>query len=281
MVLDIPQQSTQWELLERIATHTKSRLVFRDQKIAFVKGPAKSSASLDGAFRIAPKSVIARMDAITGETDYTLAVDVQWEPRFPVFRIDAQPRLAQLLDDRGSKLEFKPASIKSAVSGYGYTSEIRVQGLDRQSRSIASFIGEFTVTASPRMLAFEFADLTKLPATTTIDGVKATLSKIVKRESVWELQFTVEYPNEPPVFESFESWTDRNTVRLIAAEGRQISEPDNQDLIMARKSFRAAYRYAFKVANLTNTVGWKVIYTAPAPLVEFPVKFQLKDIPLP
>lgn len=131
------------------------------------------------------------------------------------------------------------------------------------------------------MLAFEFADLAKLPVTKEIDGVKATLAKVLKREEVWELQLNVEYAADPPSFESFESWTNRNAIRLIAPNGRAVTDPENQDVSSSGRTVKAAYRYSFKTADLTNRTGWKIVYETPAPLVEFLVSFQLKDIPLP
>ena len=36
-----------------------------------------------------------------------------------------------------------------------------------------------------------------------------------------------------------------------------------------------------KGPNVANPKGWQLVYETPAPLVEFPVRFELKDIPLP
>jgi hypothetical protein len=278
-----PADTTFWKTLDALADQTGTRLVVNgaNRSIAFAKGPAKTDASRDGAFRIAVQGVTAKLDAATGETTYSLGLDVHWEPRFPVFRIDAQPRVSRAVDDRGTALTVKTASVKGAVAGYSHLAEVRIDGLARAVKSIDAFDGEFTVTASPKMHAFEFADLTKLPATVEIDGVKATLQPVKKRDEVWELSLVVVYPADPPAFESFESWTNRNALRLVAPNGRAVAEPENQDAGANGRTVRAAYRYTFKTADLTDRKGWKVVYEAPAPLVEFPLKFRLKDIPLP
>lgn len=272
-----------WDVLESLAAKTGTRLSVNgaSQSITFAKGESKTAASLDGAFRIVSNGVTARADSTTGDSIYTLALDVQWEPRFPVFRIDAQPRVSKSKDNLGNALTVKMTSVKSGVIGYSHESDIRVEGLTRAATTIASIAGEFTVTAAPKMLAFEFADLAKLPVTMEIDGVKATLLKVIKRDEVWELQLTVEYAADPPSFESFESWTNRNAIRLIAPNGRAVTETENQDVSSSGRTVKAAYRYSFKSADLSNRAGWKVVYETPAPLVEFPVRFQLKDIPLP
>ena len=274
---------TLWQALEAYAAKSGSRLSVNGETgtITFAKGKSRTAASLDGAFRIAASGITARADSVTGETTYALGLDVQWEPRFPVFRIDAQPRVSKAQDNLGNALTVKSASVKSGVAGYSHAADFRVEGLTRAAVKIASIAGEFTVTAAPKMLAFEFADLAKLPVTKEIDGVKATLAKVLKRDEVWELQLNVVYPADPPGFESFESWTNRNALRLIAPNGRAVTETDNQDVVSSGRTVRAAYRYSFKSADLTNRAGWKVVYESPASLVEFPVQFQLKDIPLP
>ncbi|MBL8864299.1 MAG: hypothetical protein JNK93_01925 [Planctomycetia bacterium] len=278
-----PAAATFWSSLESLADQTGTRLIVNgaNRSISFAKGPAKTAASLDDAFRVAVQGVSAKLDGATGEVSYSLALDVHWEPRFPVFRIDAQPRVSRAVDDRGTALTVKTASVKGAVAGYSHVADVRIDGLARPAKSIAAFDGEFTVTASPKMLAFEFADLTKLPATVELDGVKATLQPVKKRDEVWELSLVIAYPADPPAFESFESWTNRNALRLLAPNGRVVAEPENQDAGAVGRTVRAAYRYAFKAADLSNREGWKVVYEAPAPLVEFPVKFRLKEIPLP
>jgi hypothetical protein len=275
--------ATYWEALETLAAATGARVVPNPgaRSATFAKGPARTAASLDGAFRIAAQSITAKADAVSGDTFYSLVLDVHWEPRFPVFRIDAAPRIIRAADDRGTALTVKTAAVKSAVSGYAHAADIRIDGLTRSAKTIAAISGEFTVTASPKMLAFEFADLTKLPATVELDGVKATLQPVRKRAEVWELSLVLEYPADPPLFESFESWTNRNALRLVAPNGRAIADSENQDVTTSGRTVRAAYRYTFKVADLGDRAGWKVVYEAPAPLVEFPVKFQLKDIALP
>ena len=175
---------TFWEALEAYAAKSGSRLSVNGANgtITFAKGKSRTAASLDGAFRIAANGVTARADAATGETAYTLGLDVQWEPRFPVFRIDAQPRIANAKDNLGNVLTVKSASVKSGVAGYSHAADVRVEGLTRAATKIASIAGEFTVTAAPKMLAFEFLDLAKLPVTKEIDGVKATLAKVLKRD---------------------------------------------------------------------------------------------------
>lgn len=271
-----------WEVLEAVAAKTNTRLAVSGGKpITFDAGRATTAASLDGPFRVAEKGVTAKIDAATGRTSYVLELDVHWEPRFPVFRIDAQPRVTGAADDLGNRLTVRETSVKSAVAGFSHVAEVRVEGLTRKATAIAQITGEFSVTASPAMLAFEFDDLTALPATKEKDGVKATLTKVVKREDVWELQVAYEYRTPPPHFESFESWTNRNTFQLVTPKKTAAAEVANYDIVTNDRHVAAAYRFNARAVDLTNRAGWAVRCETPAPLIEFPVKFTLRNVKLP
>lgn len=271
-----------WDLLDGVAAATDTHLAIDTAgKIAFAAGRSATAASLDGPFRVSNKGVVAKIDGTSGQAGYVVGLDVHWEPRFPVFRMDAQPRITSAKDDLGNTLAVRETSVKSAVAGYSHAAEIRVDGLTRKAASIAELAGEFTVTASPKMLAFAFDDLTALPVANTVDGVKATLTKLVKRDEVWELQLTIAYPASPPAFESFETWTNRNAFRLVPPQKVAAIEATNYDIASNDRTITAAYRFAHATADLANRKGWGVVCETPAPLVEFPVRFRLKDLKLP
>ncbi|WP_149113542.1 hypothetical protein [Limnoglobus roseus] len=272
-----------WELLESVAATTNTHLAINgaSKSIAFAAGRSATAASLEGPFRISNKSITAKIDGVTGQSGYVVALDVHWEPRFPVFRMDAQPRITSAKDDLGNALRVRETSVKTAITGYSHTAEVRVEGLTRKAGAVAALAGEFTVTASPKMLAFAFDDLSTLPVTKQLDGVKATITKVLKREEVWEIQLTVEYPNPPPAFESFESWTNHNTFQLVPPNKRAGVVIVNSDITSNDRVITAAYRFSQKAVDLANRKGWSIVCESPAPLVEFSLPFRLKDLKLP
>src|SRR5207248_413072 len=157
-------------------------------------------------------------------------------------------------------------------------------GLTRKSARIASVAGSFTVTASPKMLTVRFDDLAALPAERRQEGVTVKLARFAREEDRWEAEFELTYPPGQPEFESFESWASGNTLKLVAPGTGRVFAPDNFDLIEGSRQVRATYRFRTadgKGPNVANLKGWQLVYETPAPLVEFPVRFELKDIPLP
>jgi hypothetical protein len=276
-----------WEVLDELAAATNTRAVVGQQGREIGLGPPtgmRPIVSSDGPFRIVAKTMAARTDLDSGRTSYDLVLDIHWEPRFPVFRIDSQPRITAGQDDLGQALSSTAVSVKSQVTGFSHTTAVRLEGLTRRSGSIAVLAGAFQVTASPRMLSVRFDNLAATPVERRVEGVTVRLVRFARVDDRWEAEFDLTYPPGQPEFESFETWATGNTLRLVAPGAGRVFTPDNFDLIESSQRVRATYRFQIgerKGLTITDIQGWQLIYDTPAPLVEFPVRFELKDIPLP
>ena len=109
--------------------------------------------------------------------------------------------------------------------------------------------------------------------------MSAVLRRFEKVGDLWEAELELTYPPAGPEFESFESWVTQNRARLSAPDRSRVFEPVNEDVPEAGRRVVAVYR--FKGVEPGSRKGWSLVYETPAPLVEFPVRFDLKDIPLP
>jgi hypothetical protein len=134
------------------------------------------------------------------------------------------------------------------------------------------------------MLSVRFDNLAATPVERRVEGVTVRLVRFARVDDRWEAEFDLTYPPGQPEFESFETWATGNTLRLVAPGAGRVFTPDNFDLIESSQRVRATYRFQIgerKGLTITDIQGWQLIYDTPAPLVEFPVRFELKDIPLP
>ncbi len=277
-----------WEALDQVAAKTGTRVAAgkhgREVILAKRTGPA-APAGVDGPFRVAVRQVQPRTDFETGQTFTEVTLDVRWEPRFPVFRIDSEPTISALADDKGSKLDAVTSRAKTPPTGFLYTTTVRVEGVPRSATKLTRLAGSFTVTASERMLPFVFDDLTRLPASPPPqEGVTATLKRFEKVDNRWEAEVELVYPPGQPVFESFESWVTENRARLVAPNKARTFETADFEVPEQGRRVVAVYRFAENPAKGLmpgDRKGWSLVYETPAPLVEFPVRFELKDIPLP
>ncbi|HUR53484.1 MAG TPA: hypothetical protein VMZ71_05110 [Gemmataceae bacterium] len=275
-----------WTALEKAAAATGQRITLRESGRRVVLEPRGASlevSSVSGPFRTVARLVTARLNLETGQTAYDVHIDAHWEPRFPVFRVDAVPTITRATDDRNAKLTTTTTKGRSAPTGATHALPVRLGGLTRESRKIAVLAGHYSVIAADRMLAFSFDTLTaKLPVTPPAqDGVTAILKRIEKDEKTWEVEIELKYPPGGPEFESFEAdaWLSENTLRLVSPDKSKTFRPDDYEA----RGHTLIYRFKEDAAKgLTNPAakGWSIVYETPAPLKEFQVPFELKDIPL-
>jgi hypothetical protein len=293
-----------WDALEAVADRTGHRIALHEngRKVALEpRGKCKEVSAVSGPFRVVARQSGAKYNLELGQTVYEVQLDAHWEPRFPVFRIDVQPNVTKATDDRGTTLTAPAVKSRAhpGAGGFVHPMAVRLVGLTRDSRRVAVLAGDFGVTAAPEMLPFQFADLSakgaagKLPpaaAGRVKDKVTATLKRFAldKDTNTWEAEVEVTYPADQPRFESFESewWLAENQLRLLAPDNKTSHLPDGYeyDIRDGGRRVVAVYRYkAEGLRDLTNAAakGWSLVYETPAPLVEFRVPFELKDIPLP
>src|SRR5205823_12532400 len=103
-------------------------------------------------------------------------------------------------------------------------------------------------------------------------------------EKTWEFELELTYPPGIPQFESFESWTIANRIRLVSPDGAKSFATDDYEIQTVGPRMLAAYRFKEDAAKgLVNPAakGWSLVYDASSPPIEFTVPFELKDIPLP
>lgn len=270
-----------WTAIEQLAAKTGTRisLSHQGQEIALVKqtGPPPPS-SVDGPFRVVVQQVQARTDFEAGKTFTEVTLAVHWEPRFPVFRIDSEPTITAVEDDKGSRLTPVTVKARTQPGGFLYTTAVRIEGVPRGAKKLTRLAGTFTVTASERMLPFAF-ELGGKPSAQQQEGVTATLRRFGKVDDRWEAELALTYPPGRPEFESFESWVTHNRARLVGPDKAKVLEPTSSDIPEQGRRVVAVYRFPGNA--MASPKGWTLTYEAPAPPVEFPVRFELKDIPLP
>jgi hypothetical protein len=290
-----------WDALEAVADRTGHRIALSEngRRIALdPRGKCKEVSAVAGPFRVVARQVWARYNLELGQTAYEVQLDAHWEPRFPVFRIDSVPAITKAADDKGTPLTTSPIKASAHPSGFIHTMPVRLGGLTRESRKVAVLAGDFAVTAAPEMLAFRFPDLTaKLPAVGELPGdaagrVKGRVAASLRRfdfdadTRTWEAELELNYPPDHPAFESFEAdwWLSENRLRLVAPGGARSFDVESYETPTVGRKVVAVYRFKEDPAKgLANpkAKGWSLVYETPAPLVEFRVPFELRDIPLP
>lgn len=275
-----------WTALETAAHAADARILVEDhgRKIVLApRGESREVACVSGPFRVCVRSVTGRLLLDAGAAIHTVQLDVHWEPRYPVYRIDSNPRLRAAKYDKSSDLIADSGVTRHHPTGAATEMTIRLAGLPRRALKIDVLAGEFRATMAEKMLTFSFDDLT---GPTMIakpqDLVTAKAKPFVFDETTktWEVELELEYPRGGPTFESFEEhkWLRDNRLQLMSPQGKTVN-PDSEDVTASSNKVLATYR--FKGIPNPKMKGWALVYEAPGPLSEVTVPFKLENIPLP
>jgi len=262
-----------WTAVEELAVAAGARVDVAEGNKGIVLKPAavRSPVAVSGPFRVAAKSVHSRLDLESGTASYELSFDVNWEPGWKVYRINAYPTILKASDDRGTAITAPAANVRTAVSGDIASLSARLKGLTRGSKSIAMMQCEVTATVADRMLAFELSpDETKKEA-----GVSATYT-LTPRGKGWLLELNLDYGGPLPVFESFENWMGGNTAELVGG-GKGVPLAESEILVLGDGKYKVRYR----VENIDAIQKRKLVYVTPSALREVTIPFTLKNVPLP
>jgi hypothetical protein len=278
-----------WDALELVADQTGQRVGLKDDGRAVTlvpRGKSREVSSVAGPFRVVARQVVGRYLLDEGAVAHEVRLDVHWEPRFPVFRIDGTPTITGADDDRGTALTPQPGGSRSQPPGYAHAATVRLGGITREAKRIGVLKGHFTVVASEKWLTFRFPDLAAKPpvALPAQERVTAALRRFGRDEETWEAEVELTYPPTIPEFESFEAWAAGNRVRLVSPDGTKLFPPDSRNVSAAGR--RVVGTYYFKedrAKGLVNPAGkgWSLVVEAPATPAEFKVPFELRDVPLP
>ena len=276
-----------WDALDRLAAAADLRVSLRDAGRAvelLPKGNSREVASTVGPFRVAAKQVVGRALLAEGLTVYDLQLDLHWERRYHVFRVDASPLITHTTDDRGVLLQPHGAGAKSQPTGAVHPASVKLGGVARAAKLVGVLKGSFAVTASEKLLDFRFAVAGKKAPPATKEGVKAELTDWSKDGGTWIAEVELTYPPTLPEFESFEAaaFTSANEVRLVGPGGKSFAPESRAVGVVGR---RVSATYYFKADGATGPAvvgpGWALALDAASTPVEFRVPFELRDIVLP
>lgn len=279
-----------WDSLETLATNCNAKIVLSDggRKIALQpKGEGHFISSIHGPFRLVASQVVGKTLLEYGTTSHEVYLNLHWEPRYPVYRVAASPRITKAFDDRGRPLEAKSTIAWVQPDGAKTELKLSIHGLTAESKQIAVLAGTYRVTASAKILAFRFDSLqTSLPIVQSQEKVGVSLKRIVSDEDSWIFELELLYPIGQPIFESFEAevWLRDNRPRLISPDASKTYEATGYEYsILEEKGGgrKVIAKYSFPGAASPLAKGWSLIYETPAPLIEFDVPFELKNLPIP
>jgi hypothetical protein len=296
------QNVTFWQALDAIAkaADAKVSVYERDGKIALIDGPHQTiPISYSGLFRVTVKriDVISNMD--TDDHECLVYLQVAWEPRFRPLMMEPQPMDLVVQDDKGRALEVPEMAKGAAPIGHRTAAEIRMrfEAPRRSANQLGLLKGKLVVLGPSKQLTFTLDNLRPIEKAAerrkeTQDGVALHLRELRTEgeagEQIWTVGLLLEYPPEGPKFESFQSWWVNNEIYLEKEkEGLKQRFPPNLGYETDDQGEnKALIRYRFgdeaeKNLLLGKLGEWKIVYQTPGRIVQLPIPFEFKDLPLP
>ncbi len=275
-----------WQALEQLAATQRLRLLpaVDGRRIRLLpRGQGQPISTTSGPFRIAVQSVTARLLPEEGTHVYDLELLVHWEPRYPVYRIDAAPRWRRIVDDQGQQPTAEQPQVRQYPSAAAATLTSRLRGLRRAATTLAELDGECTATAAERLLSPTFTELfVSQPVTKSEAGITLRWHGLRRNDTLrrWEATVEMTYPPDHPQFDSFEEskWLRDVHAQLVSPQG-VTTKSDQDEVYASGRQVQAVFRWTDDVSPQAK--GWSVVCVIPSPLREYRIPFRLRNVPLP
>jgi hypothetical protein len=279
-----------WLALDAIARQAKARpyLFQRNGRVALVDGGPEQPVSYSGIFRTSVRRVSSVRDFETDAHYCIVSLEVAWEPGFQPFRLETRPRELVVQDDQGRKLPVPFESTKEPIDGRLATVlDLRLPAPKRSAGKLGLVKGELAIVGPSQMLTFNLGPLDKAQGVQQKkEGVRIEVAKVTLEQSRWTVQVTLEHPAGGPEFESWQSWLVNNEVYLTNERDKKRFPNNGSYRADKTAANRAVISYHFVDEPKKGLVrgpasSWELVCVTPARIIEVPVEFEFRDLPLP
>lgn len=296
-------RATPWQALGAIASQVKADIVppTDGKRLRLVPLPPRARplpTSYDGPFRFRVLRVSTSRDLASGDGETVLSLEVSWLPRaLPLF-IEDQPQLVRALDATNKQLPFNArAAEPTPVEGkFVFPLEVKLPTVPR-GKKLNLVEGKVGAVLPTEMLTFtDFRDLAALAQAKPggaqrqalpQKGVTCRVEGVALGRDRWSIRMSLDYPEGNRVLESYQagSMVVFNELLLVSGSGKgmRVLRP-SASVANVTGSRRTVVTFHFTEggrAPPSKPSAWKLRYTAPALIVDVPLRFSFKDVPLP
>jgi hypothetical protein len=293
------KQATFWQALDALAAAGKARvnLYPTSGRIVLEKRGANyhlPPVSYDGRFRLSVKKVTTSRDLEIRDGTTDLAVEIAWDPDLLPLYLETRPRGLRLVDDRNQvlKLPDEGSSLAPVDGVIALGIDLRLPALPRSVKTIRSLEGELSMIVPSKMLTFTFERLDKLAKTKSTDperkltqeDVTCRILDVKLLRDRWTIYAALDYPPGMKQLDTNQSWVVNNEMTLETPDGKKRLPNTKEYALESATARHAVLQYHFRDregAPRGKASDWRVRYRTPANLIEVPIKFVFKDIPLP
>lgn len=282
-----------WQMVDQIARVVKAqpypyagdqtihlRPVFRDAQVP---------TGYDGIFRTSLKQWSLTRNFESGSTDYTLTLEIAWQPGFvPLY---LQGKLRNVIVKNGAE------ELKLAETGGSWTPvdndlatslRLSTPALKKNPLTLDLLQGELLIRGASEMTTLDFGPVPRVQNVPD-EGIAALgagaknpvsclmMKPIISRRR-WTFPVMLRLPKDAPEFESFQTWTSKNEMYLQNVKtGEKLYSNSQLSGSASTSVVKISYNFT-DPARGVNPADWTLHYRLPVNVVEMPIKVQINNV---
>ncbi len=238
-------------------------------------------ATFAGPFRVEATEVMSqRSIRNTMDRRMEVTLDLSWEPRLRPIVAEMSYSNLTVKDQDGNEIEVSGMGQPTYEVGEDTSAEFHLPLAlpGRTATKIGELSGTFDLLIPGRIETFEFENL---DAGNRVEqrsaGVAVVVDRVRKNADVWEIAVMIRFEEAQGALQSHRNWVYNNSVVLVSPDGEEL-EFDGAEMLR-RTEEEVGMGYYFDLPD--GPAGYKLVYKTPTTILTLPVKFTLKDIPLP
>jgi hypothetical protein len=297
------KQTPFWQALDALAAAAKARVNIYPTSGRIVLGKRGTDYCLppicyDGRFRLCVKKVTTSRDLEISDKQgrggaTNVLVEVAWDPELLPLYLETRPHALRLADDSNNVLTVpdegsSPAPVDGLIA---LDIHLHLPALPRRATAIRSLEGQLSMIGPSKMLTFTFDALDRLAKSKANDperqlmqeGVTCRILEVKLLAKRWTVRVALDYPRGMKQLDTNQSWVVNNEMTLESPDGKKHLSSTGYHFELAT-AHGATLSYHFHDRDgmpRGKAGGWRVCYRTPANLIETPIRFAFKDIPLP
>ncbi|WZO99077.1 hypothetical protein EP7_000670 [Isosphaeraceae bacterium EP7] len=247
------------------------------------KARASSYMINTGPFRVMLKQVGTLRDFQSGAATSNLQLEVGWEPRLRPMLLALKSEGIEVVDDLGKSVaaDVQNMSTDVALRPDNPAAELNLNlaAPDRAAKMLAKLKVSASVTVPAGLRTFRFSKIEAPGVVQTQGDIAVTLDSFEVDEQVWKFHVDIKYPDGGPAFESFRQGLFNNRLWLQKADGSRFEHNGGYSNLSADGG-KLSFEYLF--VDVPDKPGdYQLAYETPSKVIEIPLDFEFKDVPLP
>ena len=245
-----------------------------------------SGAATVGALRFLPQTITLTRNLGMGNPKCTVNILAVFEPRLRPLLVEVDVDSFKIKDDQGRDLKFSSMREQSTynfqVQEGAHTFEIALdlEAPDRSAKAIKSIVGEAALRLPAVTEQFTFDQWTGAEMQEKLTpSMKVKVGKAKDEgDNLWSFHLTVGLLGEKPEGESYLSASLDPEIYLVNADGSRLAPNAGKNVRDDEGELDIEYLISGAPGKLSD---YKVVARIPSGVTKAPVKFEIKDLPLP